>query len=59
MLLTSAALDDTFLGISELKRTRSLEPAEDNDDTFSFLNTEGNDHTPSLRQETPGTCVSF
>lgn len=54
MPLMPAALEDTFLGISELKRSRSLERTEDNDDTFSLLNTEGNDHTPSLTRETPG-----
>ena len=40
--------------IPGLKRSRSPESIEDNDDSFLFLNTEGNDHSPSPQQETPG-----
>ena len=53
------ALDDTFLRIPGLKRSRSPETAEDNDDSFSFLNTEGNEHSPSPQQESPSTILNI
>jgi hypothetical protein len=53
------ALEDTFLRIPGLKRSRSPETAEDNDDSFSFLNTEGNEHSPSPQQESPSTSLNI
>ena len=40
--------------IPGLKRSRSPETAEDNDDSFSFLNTEGNDQSRSPEMESRG-----
>jgi hypothetical protein len=54
----TVALDDTFLRIPGLKRSRSPETAEDNDDSFSFLNTEGNEPSPTPQRESPGNFVS-
>ena len=57
-LLTCEALEDTFLRIPGLKRSRSPESAEDIEDAFSFLNTEENGQSTSPRPETPGSRIS-